>query len=253
MSCADIFDSVAERTHAGQAARLETLKTLLAERDSTTAADLASELGVSVRTLHRDLAFLRNLGIPVDSDRGRGGGLRLEHGWSLGRVHLNEPEAIGLLVSLTIAEKVGSPILLGDTRSIARKVATSFAPAQARRIQAIRSRILVGSQASERVVAGYTTPPDTITRPLLDAFTNRRMALIRYQDGQGSITEREIELQYLYYSFPIWYALVWDGLRDDVRSLRVDRIRSIRLLTEQFRLRREDQFLSAGEASARLL
>ncbi len=253
LSWAVIFVPVGRQRAGGQTARLETLKTLLAERGSCTAADLASELGVSVRTLHRDLAFLRDLGVPIDSDRGRGGGLRLEHGWSLGRVHLNESEAIGLLVGLTIAEKVGSPMLLGDTRSITRKVAASFAPAQARRIRAIRSRILVGSQASERVLAGYTTPPDSATGPLLDAFSNRRVAVIRYQDGNGTITEREIELQYLYYSVPIWYALVWDRLRDGVRTLRIDRIRSVRLLTEEFRLRREDQFLSAGEPSARVL
>jgi biotin operon repressor len=117
------------------------LKVLLAKRDYTTAAELAGELGVTVRTVQRDLAFLRDLGMPVDSDRGRGGGLRLEHGWSLGRVHLSETEAIGLLLGLTIAEKVGSPLLLDDARSIARKIAASFAPAQARRILVIRRRI----------------------------------------------------------------------------------------------------------------
>src|SRR4030095_13703776 len=89
-------------------------------RDYTTAAELAAELSVSVRTLHRDLALLRDLGIPIDSDRGRGGGLRLERGWSLGRVHLSESEAIGMLLSLTIAEKVGSPIMLDDARMIMR-------------------------------------------------------------------------------------------------------------------------------------
>ncbi|WP_448002066.1 helix-turn-helix transcriptional regulator [Agromyces bauzanensis] len=243
--------SVHRRTN--QAARLEALKALLAEREYTTAAELAVELGVSVRTLHRDLAFLRDLGIPVDSDRGRGGGLRLEHGWSLGRVHLNETEAIGMLVSLTIAEKVGSPILLGDTRSIARKIATSFAPAQARRIRAIRSRILVGSHASGGVLASYAAPPESVTGPLLDAFTNRRVAVIGYQDQQDSITEREIEFQYLYYNVPIWYVLAWDRLRDDVRTFRIDRIRDIRILPAQFRLRRDEQFLTAGEPSARAL
>jgi hypothetical protein len=59
-------------------------------------------------------------GIPVDSDRRRGGGLRMEQGWSLGRVHLSESEAIGMLLSLTIAEKVGSPLMLDDARMIMR-------------------------------------------------------------------------------------------------------------------------------------
>jgi predicted DNA-binding transcriptional regulator YafY len=232
---------------------LEALKELLAERDYTTAAELAAELGVSVRTLHRDLALLRDLGIPVDSDRGRGGGLRLEHGWSLGRVHLSESEAIGMLLSLTIAEKVGSPIMLDDARTIARKIATSFAPAQASRILAMRRRILVGAQASDQVISSYRAPPGTVTQPLLDAFVNRRVAVIRYQDQHATVTEREIELQYLYYNLPVWYALVWDRLRDNVRFFRIDRIKRIQLLGEQFRLRRDDQFLTAGEPDAKAL
>ncbi|WP_211195935.1 WYL domain-containing protein [Agromyces sp. H66] len=236
-----------------RAERLESLKSLLGGRDHTTVAELASELDVSARTLHRDLAFLREQGIPVESDRGRGGGLRLEHGWSLGRVHLSELEAIGLLVSLTIAEKVGSPILLGDTHAIARKIATSFAPAQERRIRAIRSRILVGSHASAGVLASYAAPPDSVTRPLLDAFANRRVAVITYQDQRAGITDREIELHYLYYSVPVWYVLAWDRLRDDVRTFRIDRIRDIRLLPDRFGLRRDDRFLTAGEATARAL
>lgn len=226
---------------------------LLAERDYTTAAELAEGLGVSVRTVHRDLAFLRDLGMPVDSDRGRGGGLRLEHGWSLGRVHLNETEAIGLLLSLSIAEKVGSPVLLDDTRSIARKIAASFAPAQARRILAVRRRILVGASASDQVLASYDPPSGTVTKPLLDAFANRRLARISYEDRHARVTDRHVEIQYLYYNVPVWYALAWDRLRDDVRSFRIDRITTIHLLSETFPLRREDRFLAAGEPAARAL
>jgi predicted DNA-binding transcriptional regulator YafY len=232
---------------------LEGLKGLLAERDYTTASELAAELGVSVRTLHRDLALLRDLGIPVDSDRGRGGGLRLEQGWSLGRVHLSESEAIGMLLSLTIAEKVGSPLLLDDARMIARKIARSFAPARARRILAIRRRILVGARASDQVLSSYVAPAVAVTQPLLDAFVNRRVAVIRYQDQHLNLTVREIELQYLYYNVPVWYALVWDRLRDDVRFFRIDRIKNMQLLSEQFRLRRDDEFLTAGELDAKAL
>ena len=78
-----------DQSREGRVLRLEALKSLLAERDYTTVADLAEELVVITRTLHRDLALLREMGVPVEGDRGTGGGLRLEPGWSLGRVHLN--------------------------------------------------------------------------------------------------------------------------------------------------------------------
>lgn len=231
--------------------RLDALKVLLADRDATTAGDLAVELGVSVRTVQRDLAALRELGMPIESDRGRGGGIRLERGWSLGRVHLNESEALGLLLSLTIAEKIGSPLLLGDLRSITRKVSAAFAPAQARRIRALRGRVLVGQRASGRVVTSYTPPQTAVTQALLDAFLYRRVAAIRYEDQTGVITEREIETHYLYYNVPVWYALAWDRLRDGVRLFRIDRIRRIDCLSDQFRPRRPDPFLAAGEPEAR--
>jgi predicted DNA-binding transcriptional regulator YafY len=233
--------------------RVETLKALLAERDYTTASELADELRVSVRTLHRDLAVLRDLGMPIDSDRGRGGGIRLEHGWSLGRVHLKESEAIGLLLSLAIAEKVGSPLLLEDTRSVARKIAASFAPAQARRILALRRRILVGAPASTQVLATHASPPASVARPLLDAFARQRNATIRYTDQLGQVTERDIELQCLYYNVPIWYALAWDHLREDVRFFRFDRISRAHLHGSEFRLRPASLFLQAGEPDARTL
>ncbi len=248
-----IFSNMGDMEGSGRAGRLESLKSLLVERDYTTAAELAAELHVSVRTLHRDLAFLRDLGMPVDSDRGRGGGLRLEHGWSLGRVHLNESEAIGVLLSLAIAEKVGSPLLLGDARAIARKIARSFAPTQAQRIRAVRTRILVGSPASEQMLSTYISPPDAVTRPLLEAFATHRVATIRYENRHATTTDRQVEFHYLYYSVPIWYALVWDRLRDDVRSLRVDRIQDILVMPDRFTSRPEAQFLTAGEPSAKAL
>jgi predicted DNA-binding transcriptional regulator YafY len=238
---------------SGRLARLDELRGLLAGRDFWTAEELAAELAVSVRTLHRDLAVLRGSGVPIDSDRGRGGGLSLAAGWSAGRVHLNESEAIGLLLSLTIAEQVGSPLLLEDLRSIRRKVAAAFAPAGAKRILALRRRILVGSTASARVMAGVERASQAAVGPLLTAFAKQRVAQLEYRDGAGTVTRRPIEAQYLYYAMPIWYVVAWDHLRRDVRSFRIDRIISVTLLDEEFRLRRPDPFFSAGEASARHL
>lgn len=229
-------------------ARLEDLKLLLAERDYTTAADLAADLGVSLRTLHRDLATLRDLGIPVGGLAGRGGGVYLERGWSLGRVHLNESEAMGLLLCLAIAQQVGSPLLLGDVRSIERKVAQAFAPSQASRIRSLRRRVIVGRPASSAVLATYRPPPGGTTGPLLEGFSRQHVARIGYRDGSGRPSHRAIEVHYLYYSLPVWYALAWDQTVDDVRSFRVDRITGASVSTTSFKLRPPEMFLDAVEA-----
>lgn len=238
---------------ASRVLRLEMLKALLVERDVATAPDLAAELGVSVRTVHRDLSTLRQMGIPVEGERGSGGGLRLEQGWSLGRVHLNEREAISLLIGLTIAEKVGSPLLMTDLRSVRRKVNAAFAPAQVRRIRSFRSRILVGEAASSAVLAGYSTPGSEVTGPILEAFSHQRIARITYADQKGVTTQRDIEPQYLYFNVPVWYALAWDHMRGAVRFFRLDRITTVTVLLQSFRLRPTTDYADAGEPEARTL
>jgi predicted DNA-binding transcriptional regulator YafY len=49
---------------ASRVLRMDALKALLTERDYTTVGDLAEELGVRTRTLHRDLSLLREMGVP---------------------------------------------------------------------------------------------------------------------------------------------------------------------------------------------
>jgi predicted DNA-binding transcriptional regulator YafY len=76
---------------------------------------------------------------------------------------------------------------------------------------------------------------------------------VQYEDRHGTVTEREIELRFLYYNLPVWYAMAWDLLRDDIRSFRIDRIRHLGVLPTTFRLRPPDPFVAAGEATARTM
>ncbi len=110
----------------------------------------------------------------------------------------------------------------------------------------LRRRILVGQTASAQVLADYTPPRPAVTKALLEAFARQRTALVQYEDRHGAVTEREIELQFLYYNLPGWYAMAWDLLRDDIRSFRIDRIRHVRVLPTTFRLRPPDPFRAAG-------
>ena len=130
--------------------RLERLKGLLKAGDSMTVKELARELDISVRSLSRDIELLRASGVPIDADRGRGGGVRLQRQWSFGRLHLDLEEGIDLLLSIAVAETLNSPLLLKRLRSIRQKVATSFPEAQQSRIKMLRNRILIGPPASEQ-------------------------------------------------------------------------------------------------------
>lgn len=233
--------------------RLEALKLLLAEREYTTAADLAADLRVSLRTLHRDLATLRDLGVPVGGVAGRGGGVYLERGWSLGRVHLNEREAMGLLLSLAVAAQLRSPLLLDDLRSVERKIVQAFAPNQATRIRQLRRRVLVGAPASSAVVASQQPVRGAIARGLLEGFTEQRVMSIDYVDQSGATSSRDVEAHYLYFAAPVWYVLAWDRSKADARSFRIDRIARLHLERTTFRLRPSSGFVDAAELEVRAL
>jgi len=71
-----------------RADRLMDLADLLRGREETTVAGLAGELGVSPRTLYRDLAALRDRGLPITGEPGRGGGIRLVGSRGVTAVHL---------------------------------------------------------------------------------------------------------------------------------------------------------------------
>jgi predicted DNA-binding transcriptional regulator YafY len=233
--------------------RLERLQGLLREGDLTSTGELAASLGVSPRSLARDLALLRGNGVPIESDRGRGGGVRLPARWSLGRLHLSEEEAIDLLLSLVVAEKMDSPLLLNRLTSIRQKVAGVFSERQQRRIQTIRKRILVGGRASDRVLASYRHPGRETLANVKSAFFNMRILRIGYVDESGRSTTRDIEPQFLYLNVPVWYVLAWDRLREGVRFFRVDRLRGVEALETSFRLRDPKAFLADAEQAARSL
>lgn len=237
-----------DRTASSRLRRLEELKGLLKSREHVTAAELSSELGVSLRTLNRDLVLLRDTGVPIESDRGRGGGLRLHRHWSIGRVNLDYREAIDVLLSLAVAEKLGSTLFLGHVKSTRNKLAATFSPSHRPKIRLLRRRILMGPPASPEVMSSYA-PPTARGGSVCEAFFEMKQLKIVYLDRSGRRTARAVEPQFLYLSWPVWYLLAWDELRSDVRTFRIDRIVHAAKGANGFALRPEGPFLTAVEGS----
>lgn len=233
--------------------RLERLQGVLKAREMATVRELAEELQVSVRSVWRDLEILRSNGVPIEADRGRGGGVRLARRWSLGRLNLDEEEAIDILLSVAMAESLGLPLLLDRLRFVRQKLSAAFSDLQQARIRALRSRIFLGAPASPKVVASYTGPDAEALRNVKTAFFEMRRLRIRYCDEAGRETTREIEPQFLYLNLPVWYLLAWDHLRDDVRFFRIDRLRAAERMDASFRARNPGPFLAKAEADARAL
>ena len=229
----------------GRLARLDLLASRLKAEEPMTVAGLADEFGVSRRTLARDIAILRERGLPIEADQGRGGGIRLDRRWGVGRLTLSYREAVELLVSLAIAEQMQAPWLIANLGPIRRKLAASFAPQMRDRVAGLKDRILITSGASARILEGFVPPHASSVEAICHGFLEHRLIRFRYQDARGQETSRVAEPQLLLLSYPIWYLVGWDHGRDAVRSFRCDRVFEARLAGDSFRLRPAEVFKDA--------
>ena len=268
--CIDIYDTLCHIKNMNRANtnkhldRLDKLTAILKSEGVITAQYLATELDVSTRTLFRDIAILRERGLPIDADKGRGGGIQLHRNWGVGRLTLENQEVIDLLLSLAIAESMNSHLFMTSLSSIKHKLMASFSAQQKDKLRTLRQRIHIGESATPDVLASYNNnlkenssqvtspqiPNPKITdpkkigsqtagtqSPLYNAFLFSKVVSIDYKDFHNVNTTRDIEPHYLYLSYPVWYILAWDKLREDFRIFRCDRIVNATLSEQNFDVR----------------
>lgn len=236
------------RTDAqGRLRRLELLAAQLKQEEHCTVEDLARQHGVSPRTIARDLSLMREQGMQIDADRGRGGGVRLDQSWGVGRLNLSYAEAVDLLISIAVAEKMNSPMFLANLASVRRQLVASFSREKRSRVDHLKSRILIGVTASTYVQAGFAAPQDRVVRNLHTAFINHDILKIHYQREDGVTSKRKIEPHYLLLKYPVWYVVAFDHLRQSPRIFRCDRIQSASIEDNRFRLLPKSDFRSVIE------
>lgn len=192
-----------KRYSAGmRASTQDQLHGLLATREFWTAQALAAELGVSLRTVRRGVQSLRDQGLVLEAQSGRGGGMRLVGPAGARTVQLQHGEVLDLLLALAIAQSLQSPLLLQNLRSLRHKLGAAFAPAQRRLVERLRRRILVGAGASTDVQRTWVAAHARTVEALQDAFLNQKLLQFRYRDAQGTSSQRAVEPQYLLLNAP---------------------------------------------------
>ena len=233
---------------AGRLQRMERLAARLTQEEHCTISDLAREHGVSTRTIARDLALMRDQGMQIDADRGRGGGVRLDRNWGVGRMNLGYAEAVDLLISIAVAEQMKSPLFLANLGAVRRQLIASFSPGKRARVDGLRSRISVGVTASTFVQAGLASPPKRVVQALHQAFVDLETLDIRYRREDGKPSERVIEPHYLMLKYPVWYVVAFDHLREAPRTFRCDRILRASRTGTRFRLLPREAFRASLDA-----
>ncbi|TDO95795.1 helix-turn-helix transcriptional regulator [Marinomonas balearica] len=228
-----------------RAERRNRLIGLLRSEEYWKTSDLREQLGVSQRTLMRELAELKKAGYPIESDRGRGGGIRLNGRWGIDRLNLSHHEVIELILSLAIMESLKSPLLTSNLKAIKQKLFQAFPQEQRSAVSNIRKRIMIGDNAAANTVSRYTEPAQALSESIAEAFLQQRCLEIDYQSDSGEKTTRVIEAQYILLNWPIWYITAWDHLRSSSRMFRIDRIQNARMIDGYFQLRPIEEFIGA--------
>jgi predicted DNA-binding transcriptional regulator YafY len=214
-----------------RAERLMELADLVRARGATTVAELARELDVSRRTLLRDLGALRERGMLITGEAGRGGGIRLdERGVSTVHFSLSEIVAIWLGARLS---RAASDLPWGDaaTSGMAKLLASLPTP-KARALRALCRRVVVGQPASPNIRAGAGAAPPELLRLFEEAFSGGLGLAFQYTDREGRASTRRIEPHGLLVQSPVWYILARDVGKGEPRMFRMDRIARPRILPE---------------------
>ncbi|MEU4509572.1 WYL domain-containing protein [Nonomuraea wenchangensis] len=205
-----------------RAARLMSLVLLLQGRGGMTAAELAKELEVSERTVHRDVLALAEAGVPVYADRGRGGGYRLLDGYRTRLTGLDRAEAEALFLSGVPAalREMG----LQDVAATARlKAAAALSPG-------LRDAPATAAQRFHLDAPGWfagDAPPPAALAPLARAVWNDRRVRARYKDRV-----RVLEPYGLVLKAGAWYLAARLGSRFLI--FRVHRFGEVDVLPETF-------------------
>jgi predicted DNA-binding transcriptional regulator YafY len=213
--------------------RREALLGWLRSRGSGTAAEVAQHLGVSERTVYRDVAALRDRGEPLEADSGPGGGLRLHPSALLPPVRLHVEEVVGLTLSLHLARQASpqAPFSRAADAGLER-LTSSLPPERLRELQRLLQRVVLGRPASPTVARSAGPVEPSLLLAFERAFRTRRALGFGYLDRHGRHSERRIEPHGLLLQAPLWYVLAVDLVRQAPRMFRMDRIDRPRVLDE---------------------
>jgi predicted DNA-binding transcriptional regulator YafY len=208
-------------------ARLLELLELLQAQPLLTGREIADRLEIDPRTVRRYVGALQELGIPVEGQRGVGGGYRIRPGYRLPPLMLTDDEAVTVALGVQAAGRLGLSGSAEAAEGALLKIRRVLPDGLRRRVEALEATLDFTSRA--RKVAPVRG--DTVLL-LADVIRRRRRVRGTYRAFSGEETRRELSPHGLVVHSGRWYLAAHDHLRDDLRTFRVDRMRRLRAIAE---------------------
>ena len=227
---------------ADTSARTLRLLSLLQGRRYWPGAELAERLEVSARTLRRDVDRLRELGYPIQAQRGVDGGYQLAAGTALPPLVVDDEEAVVLAVGLQVAAQGAVEGTAEASMRALAKVIQVMPARLRRRVEALTAATVPASWGS---TAQSAVDPAILTTIAL-ACRDAERVRFSYTAAGGQQTDRHVEPYRLVLLGRRWYLVGYDLTRQDWRSFRLDRLAGPRGTGARFRPRE----LPAADAAA---
>ena len=217
------------------ATRLLSLIMLLQSRASWKAAELAAELNVSERTVHRYMVMLEEMGIPIYSERGPYGGFSLVRGYKLPPLIFTAEEATVLYMGANLIREVWGQTYDDAVTAVTAKLDNVLPDDLRDEVARARQSLVVGGLTSRDY-----RPWEATIHTLRQCIGERRCVCLLYQPlARQENTDRVIEPYALTFQWGLWYLVGFCRLRQDMRTFRVDRIEQAESLEERFSMPRD--------------
>ncbi|HUR09050.1 MAG TPA: YafY family protein [Nonomuraea sp.] len=192
-----------------------------------TAGELVARLGVSARTLRRDIDRLRGYGYPVHTQPGPGGHYRLTAGTAMPPLVLDDEEAIATFLGLATLAATGSAAegSVDEAATRAYGKVDQYLPKRLwHRAGELRASLETSTAAAPSVSAD-------VPASLADAIQRRHPVTFGYVSKDGSAPSRRVDPYRQVHHHLRWYLLAWDTGRSGWRVFRVDRVDGLRTST----------------------
>lgn len=191
------------------------------------AAALAHEMGVSPRTIYRDIDSLRSLGAIIDGEAGFG--YTLIEDATLPPLGFDDEEIEALVLGLREVGQIGDPSLADAASRALAKLKSRLPPRQAHRLE---HAVLSARRFGDIPV------PSVDAHAVRKAAWEERSIAFEYVDKAAASTHRKVDPLGIVFLDQAHCLLAWCHLRQNYRSFRLDRMQNLHLTGDSFRPRR---------------
>ncbi len=214
------------------ATRLITLILLLQNQPDQKASELAEKLGVSVRTVHRYLTMLDEMGIPIYSERGPYGGFGLVRGYKMPPLVFTPEEAVTVTLGVGLVAEMWGQLYSEAARGALAKL-ENLLPDEQRSEVAWARQALIATKLN-RADLDQLAPSLEMLR---QAVREHRTVQITYRAvSRPEMDCRQVNPYALVFRIGWWYLVGYCLLRQEMRSFRIDRIEEVQCTENTFHM-----------------